>query len=84
MLRAQGIVLTTTKALADHDDLQAVTIDPSMGDVLCTEKDAVKFWQYFPSAWAVPLVTEIPQALMDIILAQIGPKLSSDYGQQTT
>lgn len=84
MLRAQGIVLTTTKALADHDDLQAVTIDPSMGDVLCTEKDAVKLWQYFPSAWAVPLVTEIPQALMDIILAHIGPKLSSDYGQQTT
>jgi len=84
MLTAQGIALSFTQALADHEDMQAVRIDPEMGAVLCTEKDAVKLWNYLPTAWAVPLVTEIPEELFKTILAQIGPKLSSGYGHQTT
>jgi tetraacyldisaccharide 4'-kinase len=84
MLADQGLVLSSTDALADHDTMRALQIDPSMGDVLCTEKDAVKLWQYLPTAWAVPLITEIPQELVDSILARIGPKLSSAHGHQTT
>ena len=84
MLTAQGIALSFTQALADHEDMQAFRIDPAMGAVLCTEKDAVKLWNYLPTAWAVPLVTEIPEELFNTIMAQIGPKLSSGYGHQTT
>jgi tetraacyldisaccharide 4'-kinase len=84
MLSAEGISLSTTLALADHDDMRAVNVDPAMGAVLCTEKDAVKLWNYLPTAWAVPLVTEIPPELLDAIMARIDPKLSSVHGHQTT
>ncbi len=84
MLLDLGISLTTTHALADHDDLRTVDIDPAMGAVLCTEKDAVKLWNYLPTAWAVPLVTEIPPKLLAHILAGIEPKLSSAHGHQIT
>jgi tetraacyldisaccharide 4'-kinase len=84
MLTAQGIALSFTQALADHEDMHLVRIDPAMGPVLCTEKDAVKLWNYLQTAWAVPLVTEIPEELFKTILAHIGPKLSSGYGHQTT
>jgi len=84
MLTAQGIALSATQALADHDDMRSIQSDPEMGEVLCTEKDAVKLWNYQPTAWAVPLVTEIPQELLDLILVRIGPKLSSTHGQQIT
>jgi len=84
MLTAQGIGLSVTQALADHEDMHSVRIDPAMGAVFCTEKDAVKLWNYLPTAWAVPLVTEIPEELFNSILAHIGPKLSSGYGHQTT
>lgn len=84
MLSAVGISLSTTLALADHDDMRAVNVDPAMGAVLCTEKDAVKLWNYLPTAWAVPLVTEIPPELLDAIMARIDPKLSSAHGHQTT
>jgi tetraacyldisaccharide 4'-kinase len=84
MLSELGITPSATHALADHDDMRAVNIDPAMGAVLCTEKDAVKLWNHLPTAWAVPVVTEIPQDLLDAILAPIGPKLSSVHGHQTT
>ena len=84
MLTDQGISLLFTQALADHGDMHAVRIDPVLGAVLCTEKDAVKLWSYLPTAWAVPLVTEIPEELFNTILAHISPKLSSGYGHQTT
>jgi len=84
MLSAVGISLSTTLALADHDDMRAINIDPAMGDVLCTEKDAVKLWNYQPTAWAVPLVTEISPNLLDAVMVRIGPKLSSVHGHQTT
>ena len=84
MLTDKGIALSATKALADHDDMRSIHIDPGMGEVLCTEKDAVKLWNFQPTAWAVPLVTEIPEELLNTILAHIGPKLSSAHGHQTT
>lgn len=84
MLSAAGVSPSTTRALADHDDMRSVKIDPAMGAVMCTEKDAVKLWNYQPSAWAVSLVTEIPPDLLEAIMARIGPKLSSDHGHQTT
>jgi tetraacyldisaccharide 4'-kinase len=84
MLTDKGIVLLATKALADHDDMRTIHIDPELGEVLCTEKDAVKLWNFQPTAWAVPLITEIPEELLNTILAHIGPKLSSAHGHQTT
>ena len=84
MLRHQGLTLSKTHALPDHDDLRSVAIDPAQGEVLCTEKDAVKLWNHLPTAWAVPLVTEIPPDLLEAILEHIGPKLSSNHGHQTT
>lgn len=62
MLEAQGLVLTGTLALPDHDHLEATslaTIPDAL--LLCTEKDAVKLWQHRPGALAVPLVFE-PEA----------------------
>ena len=84
MLTDKGIALSAKQALAYHDDMRSVHIDPEMGEVLCTEKDAVKLWNFQPTAWAVPLVTEIPEELLNTILAHIGPKLSSAHGHQTT
>ena len=84
MLTDKGIALSAKQALADHYDMRSIHIDPEMGEVLCTEKDAVKLWNFQPTAWAVPLVTEIPEELLNTILAHIGPKLSSAHGHQTT
>jgi tetraacyldisaccharide 4'-kinase len=84
MLTDKGIALLATKALADHDDMRTIHIDPELGEVLCTEKDAVKLWNFQPTAWAVPLITEIPEELLNTILARIAPKLSSAHGHQTT
>ncbi len=64
MLKAQGIQLNATTALPDHADFQHLPITPASGDVLCTEKDAVKLWQTLPHAWAVPLITELPPLLL--------------------
>lgn len=59
MLRAQGLNLQATQALADHaDPLSAIkTLLASGLDLLCTEKDAVKLRSMSPdvSIWAVPL-----------------------------
>ena len=84
MLTDKGIALLATKALADHDDMRTIHIDTELGEVLCTEKDAVKLWNFQPTAWAVPLITEIPEELLNTILARIAPKLSSAHGHQTT
>jgi len=87
MLREQGLNVVHTQSLADHADLQALHIDTEQGDVLCTEKDAVKLWAHHPKAWAVPLQTTLPTELlaaMDQHLAAAQhAKLSSPHGQQT-
>jgi tetraacyldisaccharide 4'-kinase len=84
MLRHQGLQLAHTQALPDHADVRGLTLNPAWGDVLCTEKDAVKLWAQHPQAWAVPLRTELPDALLhaiDLALEDLQrPKLSSPYG----
>ncbi len=87
MLREQGLNVTHTQALPDHADLQDLHIDAAQGDVLCTEKDAVKLWMQHPQAWAVPLQTTLPTELLaaiDLHLAAAqNAKLSSPHGHQT-
>jgi len=84
MLMAQGLSLTSTQALADHADMRDVVINTRLGDVLCTEKDAVKLWPVHPTVWAVPLLTTLPPALLKVIDARLDSKLSSHHGLQTT
>ena len=87
MLREQGMNVAHTQALPDHTDLQDLHIDTAQGDLLCTEKDAVKLWLQHPQAWAVPLQTTLPQELLAAIDAQLAAaqhaKLSSPHGHQT-
>jgi tetraacyldisaccharide 4'-kinase len=87
MLRDQGMNVVHTQALPDHADLNNLHIDASAGDVLCTEKDAVKLWAHHPKAWAVPLQTTLPAELLaaiDLHLATAkNAKLSSPHGHQT-
>jgi len=87
MLRDKGLTLARTQALPDHADLQQLHIDASQGDVLCTEKDAVKLWTHHPHAWAVPLQTTFPPELLAAIDAHLAAvqhaKLSSPHGHQT-
>ena len=87
MLREQGMNVAHAQALPDHADLQDLHIDTTQGDVLCTEKDAVKLWLQHPQAWAVPLQTTLPQELLAAIDAQLAAaqhaKLSSPHGHQT-
>jgi len=87
MLREQGMNVAHTQALPDHADLQDLPIDPALGDVLCTEKDAVKLWMQHPQAWAVPLQTTLPAELLTAIDAHLAAaqhaKLSSPHGHQT-
>ena len=83
MLRAQGITLTHTHALADHADLSHLQLELGKGDVLCTEKDAVKLWATHPQAWAVPLITELPTDLLAAVDQALDAKLSSLHGLQT-
>jgi tetraacyldisaccharide 4'-kinase len=87
MLRAKGLALSHTVSLPDHADVQALASHVMQGDVLCTEKDAVKLWPHHPKVWAVPLQTELPpelrQAIDTHLHAASPPKLSSPHGQQT-
>ncbi len=93
MLRARGITLDTTRALADHAPLDQVS-SPLPDDhlILCTEKDAMKLWRHRPDAWAVPLVVSLEPAFwktLVMLLRQRGPaawgaKLSSAHGHTPT
>ena len=87
MLREQGLNVAHTQALPDHADLQGLHIPPAQGDVLCTEKDAVKLWAHHPHAWAVPLQTTLPIELLAAIDSHLAAaqhaKLSSAHGHQT-
>jgi tetraacyldisaccharide 4'-kinase len=87
MLRVQGMALSYTQALADHAPMDDVQIDTSRGDVMCTEKDAVKLWAQYPAAWAVPLQTTLPAELLAAIDQQLAvlhrAKLSSPHGHKT-
>ena len=87
MLRAQGMSLIHTQALPDHAHMDDVQIDARHGDVMCTEKDAVKLWAHHPDAWAVPLQTTLPPDLLAVIDRHLAKaqraKLSSAHGHKT-
>ena len=87
MLIEQGMNVPHTHALADHADFEQLNIDASQGDVLCTEKDAVKLWADHPQAWAVPLQTTLTTELLAAIDLHLAAaqhaKLSSPHGYQT-
>lgn len=77
MLRERGLTLALTMALPDHDSFASLpAID---GEIVCTEKDAVKLWSMRPDAWAVPLDLHITTAFWTAFDA----KLSSTDGSQT-
>jgi tetraacyldisaccharide 4'-kinase len=87
MLLEQGMNVPHTQALPDHADFEQLNIDASQGDVLCTEKDAVKLWADHPQAWAVPLQTTLTTELLAAIDLHLAAaqhaKLSSPHGYQT-
>lgn len=93
MLQAQGVQLANAFALPDHastDTLKATVATnlPHQGDVLCTEKDAVKLWPFFPQVWAVPLVSELPESLLHALHQAVQSALdakavSTDSGVQS-
>ena len=87
-LRALGLVLERTVALSDHFDFSQLDMAQLQGfQVLCTEKDAVKLWKFWPQALAVPLVQTLEPdflAALDGLLDQtLAAKLSSGHGHQT-
>jgi tetraacyldisaccharide 4'-kinase len=77
MLRAQGAGIERTIALPDHHDFSS--LPDVRGEIVCTEKDAVKLWRIRPDAWAVPLQVQIDRAFWTALDA----KLSSTDGPQT-
>lgn len=82
MLRQRGLAIERAIALPDHFDFR--TLPVLDGEIVCTEKDAVKLWRTHPGAWAVPLQVQVDPAFwtaLDAKLAGIG--LSSSDGPQT-
>ena len=84
MLQDLGLTLTHTQAMPDHANLHGVSIDASLGELLCTEKDAVKLWADHPGVWAVPLITTLPAELLEVLDASIDRRLSSHHGLKIT
>ena len=84
MLRAQGLVLSSTLALPDHYDFNSWSRNTSKGyTLICTEKDAVKLWHHQPDAWAVPLVLTLPPVLLAKLDDRLAQDFSLDLGQST-
>jgi len=88
MLRNAGLTLAHTIALPDHaayDDARWHC--PAANILLCTEKDAVKLWQFRPDAWAVPLQLALDAEFWThfdkILEARTEAKLSSAHGYTT-
>jgi tetraacyldisaccharide 4'-kinase len=84
MLRAAGLTLAHTVALADHDDFADLPAPAEGCELVCTEKDAVKLWQRHPQAWAVPLVLTVAPGFWAELDRLIDAKLSSPNGPQTS
>jgi tetraacyldisaccharide 4'-kinase len=87
-LSAMGLVLEKTLPLPDHFDFSQLDTAALHGyQVVCTEKDAVKLWNYWPQAVAVLLVQTLEpaflQALDGMVDGILAAKLSSAYGHQT-
>lgn len=85
LLQAQGVALQCTLALPDHapaaqlaQALQAAQQQhPHITHWLCTEKDAVKLWDFplpalVPTPWAVPLVAKLPEGFWQAVDEAMG------------
>ena len=88
-LAEAGLPVDKTLALPDHYDFSRLNTAQFIGyQVVCTEKDAVKLWKYWPQALAVPLVQTLEPAFLAALDAQVDTalrtKLSFDDGHQTT
>jgi tetraacyldisaccharide 4'-kinase len=87
-LRSLGLALDKTMALSDHFDFAQLDTRQLKGyQVLCTEKDAVKLWKFWPQALSVPLVQTLEPAFLtaldDLLDQTLAAKLSSAHGHQT-
>lgn len=83
MLRANGLHLARTLALPDHHDFSVLPPGLEAGELVCTEKDAVKLWRLRPDAWAAPLQVEIEPAFWTAFDRLLEARLSSRHGPQT-
>ena len=84
MLRAQGLQLSRTVALPDHDDFLDQELETGEDQLVCTEKDAVKLWHMRPDAWAVPLAIDIAPGFWAAFDRLLDAKLSSGHGPETS
>lgn len=79
MLRAAGLQLETLP-LPDHHDFATLPWPAQGGDVLVTEKDAVKLAPGLVGArpvWVLPLDLSLPEPLLDALHAQLFGHLTS-------
>ena len=81
-LQRAGVDTRLCHTLPDHADLSHWQPAQDL-PLLCTEKDAVKLWRHLPNAWAVPLICELPPALLSDLVSQV-QALSLPHGQKTT
>jgi len=73
-LRQSGVAITDTLGLPDHVDFAHIDLQAwATHQIVCTEKDAVKLWQFCPDALAVPL----RQTMDPDLLAQLQRVLSA-------
>lgn len=84
MLRSSGLALAETIALPDHHDFLHGPDLQDGGELICTEKDAVKLWRLHPQAWAVPLVLTVEPGFWARFDPLLDAKLSSVHGPQTS
>ena len=81
MLTQQGVVLANTQSLPDHYDFDSWSRNEYGGyQLICTEKDAAKLWQYAPDALAVPLIQTMDADFWSTLDAQ----LSFGHGHKTS
>lgn len=80
-LEQAGLKLAKRWPMPDHATLSHWRADNGL-PIFCTEKDAVKLWRHVPSAWAVPLVCELPPQLLETLDSEL-QQLSSKHGQKT-
>lgn len=88
MLRAAGVPLEHTAALADHYDFDSYSrTEHERYTLICTEKDATKLWRIEPRAWCVKLIQTLPADFLHAFDAALRgaprPPLSSRHGHTT-
>jgi len=84
MLKERGLSFARTIALPDHHDFEGWhSLGRGSELLICTEKDAVKLWNYEPNALAVPLLFTPEPAFLRALDSLLDAKLSSSNGHQT-